>query len=399
MKRKLIGIGAVMLVLALLLTLAPACGKEKGELKTLKMGLLTPLSGPASPWGAEIEEGMEWAVDKINDAGGFKVGADTYMIKLVKGDTKFLGSEAAKEATRLVLDEGVHYICGPITTYRAIDSIVLEGKCFVMNITNSELVSPDNPYQMMAAAPVRAWYPAFWDQAYQCKPEIQTVAVITPDPTIYDAHFESELGAHEKHGREVVATKRYTIMQTDYYPTLTPVVAKNPDCISFAAGNKGDIDLMVKQARELGFTGIIAGPAHGDPQSTVDIAGCDYAEGFLNNDPDYNSELYPEAVRALYAEFQQRFPGRPVALITYLAYGAVNLYRQAMQEAGSVDPEEVGKVFDDPDFEFEWFGMQGWKLGGLETFGIARCIQDEVGYSEVVNCKKVMYSRQQTLVP
>ena len=53
----------------------------------------------------------------------------------------------------------------------------------------------------------------------------------------------------------------------------------------------------------------------------------------------------------------------------------------------------------DPDFEFEWFGLQGWKLGGYETFGISRCIQDEVGYSEVINCEKVMKSHQQTLVP
>jgi len=224
------------------------------------------------------------------------------------------------------------------------------------------------------------------------------VAVITPDPNTYDAHIASELGAHEKHGREVVMTKRYTIFTQDYYPILTPVVAKNPDCISFCAGNKGDIDLMVKQARELGYTGLLASGAHGDPASTIDVAGCEYSEGFMTNDPDYSSDLYSDEVRGLYAEFQQRYPGRPLALTTYMSHGGVNMFVQAMQKAGSVDPDEVMKVFDDLDFEFIWFGLP-MQLGGYETFGVNRCVQDEVGYSEVINCVKVMKSHKATVVP
>ncbi|MFC2039389.1 ABC transporter substrate-binding protein, partial [Chloroflexota bacterium] len=346
--KKLISIGLMMLILTLLLAMTPACGREEGESKTIKFGLLTPLSGIAAQWGREIEEGAQWRVDTINEAGGIRVGSDRYLIKLVKGDSKFTGSEAVNEATRLIQHEGVHFMLGPITTWSAIDPIVLEGKCFVMCMTNSELVQLGNPYMFMGAAPVRVWYPTFWDQAYQFHPEIQTVAVISPDTNTYDSHFESDLSAHEKHGREVVYTKRYTISQTDYYPLLTPLVAKKPDAISLAGVNKGDADLMVKQVRELGYTGIIASANHGDPQSTIDIAGCEYAEGFLNNDPDYSSNLYPKSVRELYNDFRQRFPGRPLALTTYLAHGAIDLFAAAIEEASSIDPDEVMKVFDNP---------------------------------------------------
>jgi hypothetical protein len=76
----------------------------------------------------------------------------------------------------------------------------------------------------------------------------------------------------------------------------------------------------------------------------------------------------------------------------------VNLFVQAIQEAGSIDPDEVMKVLDDPDFEFLWFGLP-MKLGGYETFGISRCVQDEVAYSEVINCEKVMKSHKSTVVP
>ena len=82
-----------MLVLALLLTLAPACGKEKGEVKTLKIGVILPSTGPEGPWADQIDQGMEWVKDKIKATGGIEVGADTYMISLVKADTKLTGSE------------------------------------------------------------------------------------------------------------------------------------------------------------------------------------------------------------------------------------------------------------------------------------------------------------------
>ena len=88
-----------------------------------------------------------------------------------------------------------------------------------------------------------------------------------------------------------------------------------------------------------------------------------------------------------------------MALITYLAYAGIYFYVQAMQEAGSVDPDEVMKVLDDPNFEFTWFGTPGKKLGGMETAGILRCIQDEVGYSEVVNGVKVMKGLSEIVVP
>lgn len=423
MKKKLIGIGAVVLALALLLTLAPACGNgdeeptpgftptpgvtpvpgatptPTPEAKTLKMGLLTPLSGFAAPWGLEIEQGTMWAADEVNAAGGIKVGNDTYMIKIEKGDTQFSGSATVNEATRLIHSEHVDYILGTISNYDAINQLILDSETLIIFMTNSELVGPGNPYYIMSAAPVRFWYRYFWDQAYEFHPEIETVAVLASDSAIAEPHVDACVAAHEAHGREVIMVRRYPGGTSDFYPVLTPVIAKNPDAIDFDGGSKGEIDLMVKQARELGYTGILAGAAHGDPQSTIDIAGEEFAEGFLCNDPDYSSDLYPESTQQLYAEFQRRHPGQPMALTTYLAYGSVWLYAQAIEAAGSIDTNEVLKVLDDPDFEFEWFGQSGRKLGGYETFGIRRCVQDEVGYSEVINAEKVMKSRKPAIIP
>jgi len=424
MIKKLMSISAVVLILALLLTLAPACGNGDDEeptpgatptpgvtptpgatptptpeAKTFKFGMLTLLSGFGAQWGMEIEDGVEWAKDKINDAGGFKVGADTYMIKIEKGDTMQGSVPTLNEVTRMIYDEGINYILGPILVADLIGPVLLEGKCFSANFTNhTPYVGPHNPYQILCAAPVEQWYEAFWDQAYR-DVEIDNVIIVMPDSATAVLHGDADEAAHLAHGTEVLDIVKYPSGTADFYPVLTKVVAKNPDCVDFDGSSKGDIDLMIKQIRELGYEGLLAGPTHGDPQSAIDIAGAEYAEGFICNDPNYGSDVYPEAVRQLYAEFQELNPGRPLALTTVMAYSTTFLYVQLFQAAGSTDPDEVMKVLDDPNFEFTWFGQPGKKLGGIETVGIRRIIQDEVGYSEVIDGKKVMLSRQAIVVP
>lgn len=423
MKEKLIGISAVVLALALLLTLTPACGNGEEEVpevtptpvpgvtpapgatptptpeaKTLKIGLLTMLSGAGAPWGIEEREGMEFARDRINDAGGIKVGADTYMVKIVPADTKMSNSVAATELTRLILDEGIHYAAGTVAL-EPLQPIAEKEKCFFGIIGNPRHPGPEAPHFIIGCPDPWYWVSTFWEQAYKFHPEIQTVAVVTPvDPT-GGYYKQGELDAHARHGSEVVIDVEFPPYTTDYYPTLTPVVAKNPDVISLSGGARGDVDLQIKQARELGYEGLIAACARGDAASAIEIAGCEYCDGLMYNDPDYSSDLYPESIQQLDAEFREKFPGRPLCYTTYLGYAFVYFFKQAIEEANSIDPDEVMKVLDDPNWRFEWFGRVGASLGGVETTGINRCINDEVGYSELINCEKVMKSRKVVDIP
>ena len=127
MRKKLIGIAIVALALVLVLTLMPACGKEKEEVqpgvtptpkttpvqptptpkaKTLKIGLIAPLSGPAAPWGTSHELGVKWKADEINAAGGIKAlkGAKP---KLIDADSQANPDIGVLEAKRCIEQEKV----------------------------------------------------------------------------------------------------------------------------------------------------------------------------------------------------------------------------------------------------------------------------------------------------
>ncbi|MEK7879376.1 MAG: ABC transporter substrate-binding protein, partial [candidate division NC10 bacterium] len=68
-----------MLAVALLLG---AAGPAPAAEKLLEIGVLGPLSGGAASYGVELLRGAEMRADEINKAGGLKVGADVYKIKL-----------------------------------------------------------------------------------------------------------------------------------------------------------------------------------------------------------------------------------------------------------------------------------------------------------------------------
>ncbi len=78
----------------------------------LKIGALLSFTGALSDFGEPIFNGVELAVDEINEAGGVN-GQD---VELVRGDTGTNPDQAATDAQRLVDIEGVQGIVGALSS-------------------------------------------------------------------------------------------------------------------------------------------------------------------------------------------------------------------------------------------------------------------------------------------
>jgi branched-chain amino acid transport system substrate-binding protein len=326
------------------------------------------------------------------------------MIEFVKCDDKYVGSEGITCATYMVYDEQVHFVLGSIGVNVAIAPILTEGKVINMGIGNAlpATVNPDNPYHLYSLQPFRQWVNAFYAQVGKVHPEVKTVAVIglTPDAGGTESTEEIADAVETQMDIELVHKVATTPGTSDFYPILTPIIAKNPDMIALYAQGVGAQALIIKQARELGFKGILAASNHGEPLPGCAIAGNEAYTGVYHNEPVYDSDLYPEETRELYDEFTRIYPGEPCGLCHYLGFSTIYFYKQAIETAGSIDPDDVIKVFDDPTWTYEWWGQPGRSLGGLETFGIRRVNQDEtVLTSTDENCQKVPISRQVVIIP
>jgi branched-chain amino acid transport system substrate-binding protein len=407
----------------LILTLAPACGNgdeeatptpgpgvtptpgvpptPTGEVKTLKIGFIGPLSGPGAPWGVPYVTGAEWAADRINEAGGFKVGNDTYMIKIVSCDDKGISSGDVECATKLVYEEGLKYIVGPIgqTGVAPIRDTLNDNKVFNSDVGAYLDLVPEYPYRILSF-PLgwdNNWIRTFVTMVLERHPEIKTIAYINDERSWGDWHV-SELQVAEEFGLEVVAAEAFQFGTTDFYPILTKIVAKNPDALNMESSQPGNMALIIKQARELGYKGIIFAPNGVLPEFLIPITGVEAAEGFLNNQADYTDPVWPEESRALYQDYVTRYPDLSMYTTTLAAFVSVNVYVKGIQQAGTTDTEAVAAAFDDPNFTFDFFGNEV-KFGGRETFGVNRVFPFPNAFSVITNGELVQLDLAWVEVP
>ena len=102
---------ALWLALACLAVVAAtACGGDESDGAPLRLGFLMDYSDDLAEWGPAIETGVRLAVKHANAAGGV-LGRP---VEVLTGDTRLSVETGVAEARRLIADEGVHAIIGPI---------------------------------------------------------------------------------------------------------------------------------------------------------------------------------------------------------------------------------------------------------------------------------------------
>ena len=79
----------------------------------VNIGFTGPLSGGAAQYGADVQRGLEMAIDEINAAGGVSAGGKKVMLKLVSLDDQYRPNEAAINGKRLVQESNAPIVFCP----------------------------------------------------------------------------------------------------------------------------------------------------------------------------------------------------------------------------------------------------------------------------------------------
>src|SRR5690242_5891827 len=82
----------------------------------LTIGGVGSLSGGGTNWGLAIQRGTLMAIEEVNKAGGLKVGEKTYRVEHKMYDDQYTAQGGATAATRLVNEDKVKHIVGPISS-------------------------------------------------------------------------------------------------------------------------------------------------------------------------------------------------------------------------------------------------------------------------------------------
>lgn len=316
-------------------------GDAKGD--TIKIGANLELSGEVASYGQSISEGMELAIEEINDSGG----VDGKKIKVVKVDNKSDNAEAASAATRLTSQENVLAIIGAATSGNTIaqaqiandtKTILLSPSGTAPNVTENEdgsineyvfRTSYIDPFQGTVAA------------NFATKElSVKTAAIYSDSASDYAKGLAAAFKeTFQKAGGKIVAEESYVAGDTDFRSTLTRIKSANPEFV-FIPGYYEEVGLIVKQARESGVTVPLMGADGWDSPTLVDLAGKDALNNtFITN--HYSAQDPDTKIQEFVTKFKEKYKDKSPDAFNALGYDSVYLLVDAIKRAGSLDREAV----------------------------------------------------------
>jgi branched-chain amino acid transport system substrate-binding protein len=265
--------------LALSAGLAPATAAEK----ELKIGFVGVTSGPAAAWGTSNVRSMQVRADWLNELGGVKIGDDTYKINIVTFDDQKDPKRAIAGMEKMA-QEGIHYVVGPnVDDGAAAVRPVAESK----GIIYFPYAFPKELYTKPASNAVLGMIanyqsaPAIYKYLKENK-GVKKVAFIAANESDPLSQRDGGVAAAKALGLEVVAQNdTYPNDTRDFTPVLTPIIRLKPDLLVLSGVSPGNAPLLIRAARELGYTGLISTETAHDAAVLKEGAG-ELADGFIS---------------------------------------------------------------------------------------------------------------------
>ena len=337
--------------------------------KEIKIGIIAAISGPAAPWGIPNTRGIRLGAEEVNEKGGFKVKGKEYKWKLIEYDHKYIPAEAVKAANKAIYSDKVKYlaIMGGSPTLACIP-LMKENKILSLNFAGGgkSVTNPDNPLVFRHNPSIHAMYASIYP--YLMKNEgVKTAACINPDDATGISGYEASKMMADASNLKIIVKEYFERGLKDFTAMLTRVLAKKPDMIETSYTDPTSSALICKQARELGYKGVILLAWGPDPKQILKIAG-PHAEkaymvvaGPLEPKTPYQKKIYERFVAKWGAgEWDQN---------VWAQYGLIPCYTKAIVETQSFEPKVLAKHLE----TMTWEGPMG-KLyfGGAKLFGIKR---------------------------
>ena len=347
--------------------------------KTLHIGFTGPLSGGAALYGENTLSGLRMAVEDVNEAGGLKIGEDTYQVELISLDDKYSPSQAATNAKRLVKESGVEAVFVPHTGgVFALQDFNVEDDFLIMAYTSVPSVTAQkNPLTVRIPPEFSNYVDSFSDYALEHYGKRLGVAGATHEYAKIWTDMITE--AWKEKGGEIVASNPMDYNKsTDFYTGVSRVIAEGPD-VMFVGGASEPTGLVIQQARQLGFGGgfIVMDQAKLDEIAEV-TGGLDMLEGAVGVVPlsEYDSEV-AQAFVDRYKQAHGKVPGSEAAY-NYLAF---HVLAKAMQLAGSTEPKAVrakmGEAIAALEPKYNLYAIQGiTEDGGFITPTTMAVVED-----------------------
>jgi branched-chain amino acid transport system substrate-binding protein len=351
--RSRLGLFSLLLVVALPLA---ACGGEagtdRGSGEPLRIGMLTSLTGNFTPWGVQVRDGMQLAVNEVNQAGG----VDGRRLELVVADDQSKAEEGARAIERLIERDGVVAVGGIISSDVGLATarIAEQSKVplFLVKAGAGAILNPASRYTFRTCLPAAPMVAGPVLQYVQSK-GLKRVGAIVADyawgQAIKSALEQAFAAAPDIKLQIEVAP----VGEQDFTTYLRALERLNPQMI-VATGHPPGSGAITVQSADLGFDVPITGAY--TPRSLVVKGAKDAAIGRYADFgcADFQSKEYQDLARRFLQSSSDSTFFEDDALA---GYGIVKMVAEAVGKVGD-DPAAIAKHLHENTFTIPGYSFQ-----------------------------------------
>ena len=342
----------ITLGLAFFMTAVMAVSPAMAADGVVKIGNIIPLSGPSASVGQQGKNAREMAVDEINAAGGIK-SLGGAKLELLYADSESKPERGVAEAERLINTEKVNVLTGcwnSAVTYPTTAVAERYGIPFIVPVSVSDKITEQGFKNVFRIAAKDSWWTRdqfsfLKDMEKEFNTKVKKLAFVYENGDWGKGFAGQWKQLAQEGGYEVVLDEPYPSTATDLSPVVQKIRRSRADVLMLVS-NAADAILLTNTLAEykVNLKAIItSGGGHADP-SFLQAAGNNarYIFDIVEWETDVNKAGAKETNQRYKARYGTNLTGEAVD-----AYLAMYLIKEALEQAGSLDPAKIRQTLAD----------------------------------------------------
>ena len=343
-----------LLVAVFSLSMSPA--GLAADCDEIHLGAAISLTGKYATNGIHTQNGYEFAIQKIKDAGGVMVNGKCYNFRVTYYDDESKGDRAATLTERLVNQDKVQYMLGPYSSgmTKAIAPVTEKYQIPMVEAEGASRSLFNKGYrylfavlstseQYLASAVTLAAELA--EKNGKKSSDVKVAVAVENDPFSLDIRA-GVLEDAKKYGMNIVIDEKLPRDLSDMSAILTKVKLLKPDVLIVSGHSKG-AETAVRQIDEQNVKVPMVAMTHceaadvtgkfGDAANDI-LCSTQWAETMSYSDPLMGSAAQWEQ------DFKKAYPAYAEKSVPYQAAqasAAIQVFKDAFERAGSLDKEKV----------------------------------------------------------